>query len=154
MKKTGYHYTSWGCWQEIQKSRRINKYLIYREELEKYNCGSTNGIWIWIKKFKGLPHAGSIIFQMANKGETKAVLLKVIYDDDFILFSDKGLKVRIKHYGMMGSLKYHDGSETAVIYLKEIPMEDIKLMGVYNIIKIFKIENKHIEKKRYNKGGD
>lgn len=133
---TGYHYTSLSNWLRIKELGLI-PYLIQKPTLDPYYPGGVMGIWIWVDKFKGLPHAGSILYQMTMKGETSAAWLEVKYDYTNILRWN-GRKIELSHDGNMEKLVYHTGAEKSVLVTTPIPPEDIKLLKIYDLLKALK----------------
>lgn len=136
--RTGYHYTTASHWKQI-KRKGLVPYKLYKKEIqEALNVHYVNGIWIWQKKLFGLSHIGTILFQMAGKGELSAVCLKVKYDPFDILKEEKRkLNLSVTHSGTLGNIKYHDG-EPAVIVLKPIPIKHIEIIGDYHLGEAFK----------------
>jgi len=138
--KIGYHYTSIENWAKI-KREGLQPYTIDRISLNSYlKNPPVQGIWTWLHKQTGLPHIGSILFQMGTKATMQVVLLTYKYDLNDLLYSDlpeyEGDLITLPHDGFIGNLKYHNRKkqETAVILLKPIPPENIDLLDTYNIL--------------------
>jgi len=140
--RIGYHYTSLKCYRSIQE-QGIIPYKIHKPELSNFfKDGIFTGIWIWTERLEGLSHAGSVIFQMSNKGEPVAVMLQVIYHVESLL-QIAGYNLLLSHFGVMNNLKYHTGNEKARILTHEIPADRIKLLGIYDLGQAFN-DNKAI----------
>ncbi len=132
----GFHYTSLKCWKKI-KIQGIRPYTIHKHELYEYiGTMETVGIWIWQERFYRLPHIGSIIYQMAHKNETKAVLLSVVYNRRRILKVKTG-DIVLSHSGYIENLVYHDGKQKAVIYKDRIYPSKIDLIEEYDLLDIW-----------------
>ncbi len=131
-----YHYTSIENWKKIKKQGLI-KYPI--KQIEK----NLKGIFLWKNRLKGKAHAGSIIWQMATKNSEEVVLLEVICDkkgfevDKKYEGYNKGDGISISHEGEIGNLRYHY-KEKGIIYFKNIPIKDIKLLKIYELKNAFK----------------
>ncbi len=95
------------------------------------------GIWIWENKFTGLPHAGSVLYQMTMKGETSAVWLEVKYKKSTILFYD-GMNINLSHDGIIENLVYHTGIEKSIIVTTKISPENITMLKIYELLEIIK----------------
>ena len=128
--KIGYHYTSLKCWKNIQKTGLV-PYIISKPYLQYYN-----GIWIWTLRFHGLEHIGSVLYQMAHKNTTKAVLLSVKYLESHVLTVEEGIVV-LHHSGHIENLEYHNGEQDAIIYLDTIHPEQITLIEEYDLLDIW-----------------
>ena len=137
MKKY-YHYTSFTNWKKIEKEG-LKIYLIKKEaihiEIRKTIELEISGIFLWKNKLQGLSHNGTIIYQMATKGDTKVVLLEIEVDEEGF-YNEKKVRYNASHEGLLQELQYHNGEEGS-IYLKSIPKESIKLIGVYNLEDVF-----------------
>ena len=132
----GYHYTSLKCWKKIRREGLIPYRIRNLELYDHIGSAETTGIWIWQERFYGLPHIGSIIYQMAHKNETDAVLLAVVYNPNRILRVEAG-DVVLHHSGHIENLAYHDGKQCAVIYKDEIFPSKIDPIGGYNLLDIW-----------------
>ncbi len=133
---SGYHYTSLRCWEKIQVEG-LKPYSICKPALRDYiGTEQVKGIWLWQNRLYGLPHIGSILYQMANKGTTKAVLLDVGYCKADALCTDAGLII-LHHSGIIGILNYHTGEETAVVHLKAIHQCRIELLEEFDLLDIW-----------------
>ena len=135
MKKY-YHYTSIGNWKKIKK-QGLKKYPI--ERIHK----NLQGVFLWKNKLKGTSHAGAIIWQMGTKNSEEVVLLEITCekkgfeaDQDYGQYH-KGDTLVVDYNGEMEKLTYHK-KEKGIIYFKEIPIENIKLLKVYKLKNAFK----------------
>ena len=138
MIKTGYHYTTASHWKKIKVSG-LAPYKLYKQEIqEALNVHYVKGVWLWEKKLFGVSHIGTILFQMANKGELSVVCLKVKYETDDVLKEiGRKLILSVTHSGQLGLINYHNGTP-AVIVLKPIPNWQIEKVGDYHLGEAFK----------------
>jgi len=140
----GYHYTSYHNWLKI-KDDGLKPYPI-RADYRKYHQDNpyiVDGVWLWTRRFKGMPHIGAVLYQFSTKGDTKIVQLRCEWDYDQQLFikDEWGVKcpVSLGHEGWIGTTYYHDPDkhESRVI-VETIPPERIELLKVYNLQEMFK----------------
>jgi len=140
----GYHYTLYKNWLKIKKEG-LRPHLMGNEEFEEtkeiFGIKEIRGIWVWKKKFKGLAHVGEIIYQFADKAGSTVVFLEVRFNKaDILQAIDKtGEKVNfvLEHEGSIGNLVYHEKAESWII-TKTILPERIKLLKIYNLLKLIK----------------
>lgn len=130
--KIGYHYTSKENWESIRKDMKMKKYHIDRDVLREYFPKGVEGVWLWEKDPKGESHAGNIMYQVGKKGSPEIVKLKIKYDPKDVI-SYKGSKMRFIHEGHVENWKYHY-NDAAVMVKTDIPLQNIKVMGMYNTI--------------------
>jgi len=137
-KMIGYHYTSYSNWLKIKKTG-LFPYEINKPELKKFFPNGIMGIWTWQNNLHGIEHDGSVIFQMASKGEYRVAKLRYEYSNDEIL-RFLGGKVQICHNGKISAIKgefendfiYHNETK-AWILTRPIEPKRITLVGVYGI---------------------
>lgn len=135
--KYGYHYTSYSSWLKIKKEG-LKPYLIEKPELKPYFNKPIKGIWTWLDNLKGESHIGSVVFQMATKGDMRIMKLKYPYSDKDVLKYD-GRKIILPHNGIIGNWKYHKGDkDKAVVVCKAIKAKDIEVVEDYNLMKLLK----------------
>lgn len=137
MEVTGYHYTSLTCWKNIQRTGLVPYTIIKPTFREHLGSEEAKGIWIWMDMQYGLAHRGCILYQMATKNTTQAVLLAVTYDDDNVLSTKEGW-LKIWHSGNIEKLEYHTGHDAAIIVTVVVPSEKIKLLHEYDLLKIWR----------------
>lgn len=140
-QRIGYHYTSYGCWQQIRK-RGLLPYPICKIGLQEHiGNEKVNGIWLWQHRQQGLSHKGCILYQMALKNATQVILLKVEYDSDDILTStDQPNKIiTLHHSGHIENLVYHTEQwwETAVIVMIPISPKQLTVLKEYDLMEIW-----------------
>ena len=146
-RECGYHYTSLACWKKIQRVG-LMPYSIHQLPLIDH-CDAINvkGIWIWLRRFDGLEHVGSVLYQMFSKGTKDAVLLSVMYNDEDTLHVKKQ-SIIIWHSGHLGNLQYHSQQHCgAAICTKVIPPEDIILVRKYNLLDVWNEKGKSRKRK-------
>ena len=133
----GWHYTSYENWLKIQ-TEGLRPYPISKPDLARFYPDATvMGIWAWIDRPVGLAHAGNCVYQMATKGVSKVVMLKVRYDKKDTV-GPGGFHLLFHHDGHIEQLVYHDGSQTAYVVGVPIPPEDIELVEVFDLVTAFK----------------
>lgn len=126
--ETAYHYTTYSCWQAIQKEG-IKPYPLGKPQLG-YNA---HGIWLWPVMLQGDAHLGSLIWQLHSKGETRVVLLRCGYDPDTVI--GKPDDWRIKHNGKIGTWEFHDEVPCLVV-TETIPPERVELVAEYDLLRL------------------
>lgn len=138
---TGYHFTSWRNWESIKKNG-LKPYPINKTELLEYFDTMPIGIWVWEYPPVNESELGSVIFQLASKGQTKIVKLAIEYENDDLLYADIDgwpKKIHLYHDGELSfegpGWTYHKGQE-AVIIIKPVPLQNIKLLKTYNLMDI------------------
>jgi len=132
----GYHYTSLDNWRVIKKQGLVPYDIIKPELFEICPYGACRGIWLWKFRLYGVSHAGSVLFQMAKKGVTKVVMLKVKYELKNCLYGVvDGVSgyAELAHSGTFDNLKFHNNTEKARIVIRPISPDKIKLIAVYNL---------------------
>lgn len=134
----GYHYTSFDNWQKI-KTEGLSPYVFYKPETaDIIPEGKFFGVWIWRRRFRGMSHVGSIMYQVSTKKTPKIVLLKVRYRKEDRMANPYGEGiVSISHTGTFGEFAFHTGVEKSYVIVKPIPPEQIKLLEVYDVDKAF-----------------
>lgn len=136
--KTGYHYTSWDNWMQIQKSGLIPyKINNHPELLESLGIDHVMGVWLWKNRPDSVSHMGNVIYQLAYKCKTKVVKLAVRYDPKWNLKSPRGENVNLYHCGHIEKFNYHR-NDKAVIQTGIIPPTQIKLIKIYNLVELLK----------------
>jgi len=141
--RTGYHYTSLDCWKRIQKVG-LRPYPIHKPQLRLHiGREDVQGVWVWVRRPVGLSHIGCLLYQMSQKNTVEAVMLEVHYDLDDVLspLCGRGQYIELVHQGTIEHLEYHDGRDVGVIMTKTIPVADIKLLKVYNLLDAWKAQD-------------
>lgn len=138
----GYHYTSYDNWLQIQKEGMF-PYRIRKPEIQHYfPKKKIMGIWIWRERFHGIPHAGSVLYQVAYRATPHVVLLSVEYEPNDILKyqwpDGRWGDVCINHDGHIEKWIYHTGKEESVLVTVPIPPSKIHLVRDYDIVKLLK----------------
>jgi hypothetical protein len=134
----GYHYTTSSCWLKIKNEGLIPHPLVKEDLLYLYGRYPL-GIWIWPERLYGVEHAGSLIYQMATKGEKRVVLLELIYNKaDLLKPPDyrEGDTLEVWHDGSIGTLIYHAEVPGAILD-RLIPPRRIRLIKEYDLAEIF-----------------
>lgn len=136
----GYHYTSYDNWLEIKKKGLI-PYEIHKREIRRYFPDKKiMRVWIWTKRFHGVPHAGSVLYQLAYRSNPHVVLLSVDITGLDILryhwpYGGWG-DVNIFHDGHIENWTYHTGEEQSVLVTQRISPGRIHLLKDYDILKL------------------
>ncbi len=136
--RTGYHYTSISNWERIKKEG-LQPYEIQKQSITEAQGYVVYAIWVWLHQPKDLAHIGNIIYQMAMKNTTQAVLLKVQYNKSDVLSVD-GREVKLLHDGTIGNLTYHE-NVVARLVLSNIPPKDIELIGQFDLLNAWQTIN-------------
>lgn len=132
----GYHYTSHSNWLKIKQEGLI-PYPINKPEVTAYFSEPVKGIFTWIQDLVGKSHAGSVLYQVAYRGEPKIVKLKYRFKRSEVLRKD-GSVVQLSHGGHIQNWNYHDYSEQAMIVTNRIPPRRIELVKVYDVQDLLK----------------
>lgn len=145
----GYHYTTRSNWLRIQEeglipqpvaADKLSELLGTFAALGETTDWNRKGIWVWKHRMQGRAHVGSVLFQVAKKGEPYVVLLKVRFRKGQILGSNSGeLQFLLRHRGNLERWQYHTGedSETAFMLTESIPPSNIHLVAEFDITKAF-----------------
>jgi len=132
----GWHYTSLANWGRIQREG-LTPYKITKPTLGHwYPDATVEGVWVWKEQQTGVAHAGSVLWQVATKGVSHVVLLKVVYDPKHII-GPGGDRLLLHHSGTIGEFPYHDGTQDAYIVGAAIPPRHIKLVDVFDLAEAF-----------------
>lgn len=132
----GYHYTSEKCWKSIKRDGWMNLYPLTKDSLLWLFGYAPAGIFIFPRKLNRIEHAGSILWQMANKGESRIVMLAIEYSPSNILTGLSGETLELTHNGTIGSLDYH--THTPVVALKTpVSLDKISFLHTYEFEKAF-----------------
>jgi len=132
-KRNGYHYTSLANWERINKEGMIKPQKIISSSLLDVFRDGVDGIWLWKEEPKGESHAWNILFQLSTKADTRVVKLKVEYDEDLVLRPPEWGKLKMTHTGTIGD--WEGPAEESVIYCGCIPLKDIKVVGIYDVVR-------------------
>jgi hypothetical protein len=134
---TGYHYTSLANWTGIQADRMIAPYPIDKPEFRQAGISNVKGMWIWQRKQGGREHAGSLLWQLATKGDPCVVLLQVEFSESAVL-NPLASPIALTHTGSIGKWVYHEAGwlTEAWICTKPIPLENIQLLRVFNMVEM------------------
>lgn len=135
----GYHYTSLACWMQIQQQGLVPYNIQKPVFRQHFGTEEMMGIWIWTQRQRDLSHQGCILYQMAMKNTTRAVLLSVGYDAANALYTADGGLLLFHHSGNIGNLEYHTAQvwEQAVIITKPIVPDRIELLQEYDLLKVW-----------------
>lgn len=141
----GFHYTSLSNYKKIQK-QGMKPYLIDKPELNCHFKEKVRGIWIWCDEQVGVSEFGTLIFQLSTKCDLTIVKLEIDYDEEHLLVPENKMKdINITHYGAVGQWQYHQGEERAVISVKPIDKDKIKLLKTFDLLEILE-RNKNASK--------
>lgn len=110
-------------------------YMMDKPEIRRVFGHGIEGIWLWVNNPKNKSHTGNLIYQMSRKHEHQIVKLQVEYDQRDILRTSNGEQVRITHRGDIDGWNYHT-LDQSVIVERDIPIENIKLLKVYNLVEL------------------
>jgi hypothetical protein len=139
--KIGYHYTSLSNWEKILKKGYMIPYHIENDGILTAFPDGVNGIWLWENNPKGLSHAGNIFLQASRKAETQVVKLRVYYrEENRLTYGEGKSRVKFTQTSSIGNLVCP--KENALIYTEPIPVGDIELMGVYDLVEGLRKETK------------
>ena len=129
--RVGYHYTAEKNWFQICKEGLHPTPL-----KEAYTqLGVLTGVWVWTHRLRGLSHAGSLIFQAADKATPRIVLLEVRYRPNEIVRTSDGEFPRSTHDGSVGNLVYHH-DEPSVVLANAVPPERVRLIETYDLVEM------------------
>jgi hypothetical protein len=123
----GYHFTSWSNWLKIKKEGLV-PYLCHEQDLAQYGIGKV--IWMWPNMGDKRHVAGSVLYQVSTKAESKVVLLEAQFE-----VTDTLHWVSITHDGTVGKWTYHKG-KPGLLVKNPIPAKQIKLLKVYDLEKL------------------
>lgn len=138
MRKTGYHYTSKKNWNSIRRHGLV-PYQMDGHIKSAVGMQDLAGVWLWINNPKGRSHFGNVLYHMAKKNVEEVVKLRVTYDfeDTLTPHPETGKKrLLLSHRGAVENYVYHE-NEAAAIVLRTIPPSDIKVVGEYNLRRLF-----------------
>lgn len=137
---TGWHYTSWRNWESIQKEG-LQPYTIDKPELYQYFDLPPKGIWVWRFPLDSESELGSVIYQLANRAQTKIVKLSLTYDSNTMLtYEGNGWTqpIILHHTGLMERWEYHKSQPEACIVTTPISAKDIELVRVWDLMDLVK----------------
>jgi hypothetical protein len=127
----GYHYTSYKNWRRIKWQGLIPYKL--NNEIQEY---VSLGIWIWKHNFKGKNHLGTLLDRAIQQKCFKVVKLEIHYKKEDAFDCKVGDdKLVLDHTGSMEKWVYHK-CEPVVVLIKKIPPKNIKLIKIYDLVKL------------------
>ena len=97
------------------------------------------GIFLLREKPEGEEELGSLLYQLAGKKETTIVLLEVLCSWHDRLIACDDYHYDITHTGSIGEWEYHTDIDM-IILLKKVPLSNIKLLKVFNLLDCLKGE--------------
>ena len=137
----GYHYTASHLYEDSIKTQGLHPYKIKKPEFDRiFGKSEITGIWIWESEPKNLSEIGIILFQMASKGKSKVVKLRVKYNKKSRLCNSENYPIRLCHSGYIGEFEYHS-HEKAYIVKEPIPAKNIKLIRTFDLKDAWGLDN-------------
>lgn len=136
MRSVGYHFTSKSNWDTI-KYEGLQCYNISEEKrinLRQKGVDCEKGIWLWERKLDARETLGCCIYQFERKGDLEIVELEINFkyiDTNILFFNNKYISIKHNYYECKNNL--HDDTP-AVLAIKNIKPEEIKLVRVYNLL--------------------
>lgn len=130
---TGYHYTTYSNWQKI-KIEGLKPYPITDAEVISQTKKIPIAIWFFKNNPTGLNHVGNVILKAIKKREMHIVKLKCVFNKEDVYKTPKGQSVEISHDGSLDDKFYFHRDEPAILVVKKIPISNIRLMGVWDIL--------------------
>ena len=138
MKET-WHYTDARNVKSILKKGlipyRLNLKAVSEATRKEWGIKNPKGVWLWKKRQRGVSHAGIILNQFVRKEAKKVALLRVLVKHEEVNSWPNKLSISTYHVGFIGKWYYHWRTQAWISRVK-IPPERIKLVKVYDVVKL------------------
>lgn len=138
----GYHYTSWSNWLKIRGTGLVPT-LMSPDKIEAVEdladeLWDHKAIWVWVDKLTTIEHVGSLLYQLAKRGEPKLVTLQVRFPTSHRLQPREelgGQTLQLRHKGSIDRWKYHHDTRSCLV-VHPIPPSQIKLLRTVDLLKL------------------
>jgi len=132
----GYHYTTYKNWLVIKKQGLVPTCIKRHDVIDHLTVSNYptpfNAVWLWKTKPSKKGHLNALLFQLADKDDYKLVMLEVEYSKKDLLGHERGDTFDIEHTTSIGDSRANFSKEKSVLVVNKIPVENIKLLEIYD----------------------